>query len=192
MDETKACLVCGLSKPLDDFYAAAGCVDGRRGDCKACFQAKAKARRDANPELLEAARRRTARWIEQNRDRYDAYKAEYRTSDNHKRAWRRWYLKDKYGITPERYDAMLERQGGLCAICEQPPQKTLLHVDHDHDTGRVRGLLCFSCNVALGYLKHDLDRLASAMTYLGAHRRYEALRQTAVDPHDDGGGGRER
>lgn len=55
-------------------------------------------------------------------------------------------LKKKYGITRAQYDAMLVSQGGGCALCNAPPKTRALHVDHDHATGRVRGLLCFRCN----------------------------------------------
>jgi hypothetical protein len=77
------------------------------------------------------------------------------------------HLKRKYGMTLEDYDRMLEAQGGGCAICGRPPrQGTHLHVDHDHDTRRVRGLLCFSCNVAVGQLQHDPGRILRAADYL--------------------------
>lgn len=62
-----------------------------------------------------------------------------------KRAWAR-RLWAKYGITPEQYQKMLDRQGGLCDICYRPPKTLRLAVDHDHKTKRVRGLLCYTCN----------------------------------------------
>lgn len=59
---------------------------------------------------------------------------------------RRLLLLARYGITPAQYDAMLVLQGGVCVICQNPPKKTRLHVEHDHKTGRVRGLACHRCN----------------------------------------------
>lgn len=59
---------------------------------------------------------------------------------------RRRKLLDKYGLTLGQYEAMLRRQKGVCAVCERPPKKKPLNVDHDHETERVRGLLCFMCN----------------------------------------------
>lgn len=53
------------------------------------------------------------------------------------------------GVSIEEYDRMLAAQGGGCAICHNPPKNRRLHVDHDHKTGKVRGLLCFRCNRAL-------------------------------------------
>lgn len=72
----------------------------------------------------------------------------------------------KYGITPEDFKQMFETQQGKCAICnEEPKTKRGLHVDHDHETGKVRGLLCHGCNVALGSFK-DVTLLNKAIEYL--------------------------
>jgi hypothetical protein len=179
MDASKNCVACGELKPLSEFYKAAGCVDGRRGDCRTCFQAAAKARKEANPELKQVARERTQRWRQENPERYAANLKRFKESGGMKKALRKWHLKTKYGLTPEQYDQMLESQGGGCAICGKPPGDTALHVDHCHETGRVRGLLCFSCNAGLGQFKHDPDLLYSAMTYAGAHWRVEALKAEA-------------
>lgn len=54
-----------------------------------------------------------------------------------------------FGLTAEDYDTMLENQGGVCAICQSPPKNNRLAVDHDHNTGEIRGLLCTRCNVTL-------------------------------------------
>lgn len=86
---------------------------------------------------------------------------------------RRSKLKIAYGITPEQYDEMHNSQGGVCAICRKPetvvdPKKGLrrLAVDHDHVTGRVRGLLCINCNNGLGRFGDSPERLAAALAYL--------------------------
>jgi hypothetical protein len=65
---------------------------------------------------------------------------------------RDWHLAKRYGISSVEYDAMLEEQCGVCAICGKPPKKNRLHVDHDHDTGRIRGLLCVACNSKLEWM----------------------------------------
>lgn len=63
-------------------------------------------------------------------------------------------LRRRYGISASEYDALLKAQDGQCALCLQPPPSgERLHVDHDHDTGTVRGLLCFHCNTALGRIE---------------------------------------
>lgn len=82
---------------------------------------------------------------------------------NKRNQWR-----DRYGIkfSLEEYDQMLQAQKGLCALCRQLPKSRSLHVDHDHETGRVRGLLCMKCNRALGYLQDSPVLLRTAAKYL--------------------------
>jgi hypothetical protein len=78
-------------------------------------------------------------------------------------------LKNRYGITEEQYDEMYEKQNGKCAICFKPAElksKKRLNVDHDHSTGKVRGLLCSSCNRGLGLFEDSKDVLISAQHYL--------------------------
>ncbi|MFI5935430.1 endonuclease VII domain-containing protein [Actinoplanes sp. NPDC051494] len=72
-------------------------------------------------------------------------------------------LRQRYGIGQRDFDEMLARQGGMCAICgADDPQ----HVDHDHRTGWVRGILCFNCNGGLGRFRDDPVFLAGAIAYL--------------------------
>ena len=74
-------------------------------------------------------------------------------------------LKNKYGITEEVYDRILAYQNGACAICLRVVDY-MLHVDHNHDTGEVRGLLCRGCNSGMGMLGDNVDRLQRAIEYL--------------------------
>ncbi len=71
----------------------------------------------------------------------------------------------KYGITLADVEAMTEAQGGLCKICRIPQERTLC-VDHDHKTGRVRGLLCFACNRGIGSLRDNTSILHASIRYL--------------------------
>lgn len=83
---------------------------------------------------------------------------------------RKYRLKKFYGISVEDYDAMLEKQDGGCAICgrtESDETGRRLHVDHDHGTGELRGLLCNACNRGIGYFGDDIDRMEAAILYLG-------------------------
>jgi hypothetical protein len=81
---------------------------------------------------------------------------------------RRWVekIQAKYGVTAEAFAAYLIQQSGRCAICVEPMPRPC--VDHDHATGRVRGLLCPACNLGLGKFQDDLDRLRRAVNYLAA------------------------
>ena len=69
-------------------------------------------------------------------------------------------------VTEDEYEAMLEAQGGVCAICKEKPKGSRLSVDHVHGTDQVRGLLCNLCNPALGLFKDNPDRLKRAIEYL--------------------------
>lgn len=77
------------------------------------------------------------------------------------------HLKRSYGLTPEDVRKMAEFQGGLCAICGEGPAE---HVDHDHETGAVRDMLCFNCNTLLGKAGDDWRRLQRAQFYLLWHK----------------------
>ena len=79
---------------------------------------------------------------------------------------RNYHLRRRYGITAADADAMLDAQGGLCAICRERPAE---HVDHDHLTGKVRAMLCFCCNQALGNLRDRADVARAAAAYLEHH-----------------------
>lgn len=84
------------------------------------------------------------------------------------------YLIRTYGITKQQYDALLVKQGNRCPICKtddpgKHPRKNDTvnwHVDHDHKTGQVRGLLCFRCNAGLGHMKDDPQLVMAAYEYL--------------------------
>lgn len=73
------------------------------------------------------------------------------------------HFRRHYGITVAERDAMIKEQFGICPICLAPGPK---HVDHDHDTGKVRGVLCFNCNSALGKLRDDPGAMRRAIAYL--------------------------
>src|SRR5690606_12248028 len=76
-------------------------------------------------------------------------------------------LSKLYGITPADYDALLERQGGRCAVCLSfPSGGERLQVDHHHGSGKVRGLLCGACNRALGLLREDPFTIARAAVFV--------------------------
>ena len=74
----------------------------------------------------------------------------------------------RYGLSEDAYYAILEAQNYKCALCKStdPKRKQGFVVDHDHKTGRIRGLLCHSCNIALGMLGDDLEGLKKAVKYL--------------------------
>jgi hypothetical protein len=100
---------------------------------------------------------------------------------------RNYKLRKKYGISSAEYDEIFEKQNGVCAICGMPETKKQrrgvnlpetpdsLHVDHDHVTGQVRGLLCYRCNTGIGKLWDDPNLLRKAADYLEAQSKYTAV-----------------
>lgn len=88
-----------------------------------------------------------------------AYRAP-KTRNNH--------LKNNYGIVEDDYNKLFKQQKGYCAICSrhQSTLKRSLCIDHDHSTKTVRGLLCNSCNLVLGWVKDDIKTLEQAIKYL--------------------------
>jgi hypothetical protein len=80
-----------------------------------------------------------------------------------------WSLKNYYGLSVSDYDAILQKQGGVCAICGNTEPRGRLVVDHNHGDGKVRGLLCHVCNRALGGFKDSRNLLLKAVKYLDHH-----------------------
>lgn len=93
--------------------------------------------------------------------------AKFKGSPGDKCRYRKHHLKRAYGLTLEQYDQMFEVQGGVCAICNGPETNgKRLSVDHDHKTGRIRGLLCHKCNGLLGFACDSADILLNAIYYI--------------------------
>ena len=99
-----------------------------------------------------------ARTRKENPDKYRDY---YKNSN----------LKSNYGITLEEYNLMHEKQQGKCAICGVKDNNKIknLNVDHNHNTGKTRELLCKQCNTALGYVEKDLEKVEKFKMYLNKH-----------------------
>lgn len=161
-DGTKFCRMCNQWVALTLFGVDRRQWDGFRFYCRTCSNVKARASRlrvqtSGSPEVQ--ARRR-----EQKRLAFQAAYARIK-SDPIARSSR--HRKYKYGLSPADYARMLADQGGTCAICRNPPRLTRgLDVDHDHAAGQVRGLLCHSCNLALGIFKDDPNLVRAALSYL--------------------------
>jgi hypothetical protein len=105
--------------------------------------------RDANKDKVKA---RNKRWQEANRDVASAASSAWRQKNAHVDRRKR------YGTSQAEWEAMFAAQGSACAVCKSTsPGKQPWHTDHDHETGLVRGILCFRCNIALGMLGDDLE-----------------------------------
>jgi hypothetical protein len=157
----KRCKKCGEIKPIDDFYRATGMVDGHRSECKSCHRVKQRLWYQANREHAIAE---VKRWQQENKEHLNQYRREYRKGREAEA--REGHLRRKFGLTQADYDELFAKQGGGCRICRRPPGKISLHVDHDHETGEIRGLLCVGCNNALGQFHDDTQLLGRAITYV--------------------------
>lgn len=160
----KRCTKCGLVKPLNAYYAMRGMRDGHRNDCIDCNKAAKRERHARDPEPY---RERARQWAAENSERRAAYQAEYRSRPERKRVMRDLYYRRTYEISADEVDEMLESQNGRCAICgEKPDRLASMHVDHDHEHGHLRGLLCLNCNQGLGQFRDDPAMLLRAIVYL--------------------------
>lgn len=106
--------------------------------------------------------------LERRLSRKNHTNARYRRSEAGKLTQLRAHLKERYGITLEDYQKRLKKQKGACAICGHTPgpDERRLVVDHDHETGVVRGLLCHKCNVALGAVGDSIAGIQRFTKYL--------------------------
>ena len=77
------------------------------------------------------------------------------------------HIQTKFGLSPEQYDELWEHQGGRCAICAKELKDPV--IDHNHETGQVRGLLCRTCNTGIGMLQDSVRLLTDAISYLESH-----------------------
>lgn len=94
------------------------------------------------------------------------YKRNKISIEQKKRNQKNLDLKKKYKITLDDYEKLYEIQGGLCDICGKQESERLLSIDHDHKTGKVRGLLCSNCNLGLEMFKDNTSILLKAIIYL--------------------------
>lgn len=137
----------------------------RRWYAKNAVEQRAKKRlRYANLSVEEKEKMRAyaKKWREE--------KQEY-TKDYHRRA-----RLAQYDLTPEEYEQMVIDQGETCALCgtdESGGRHGVWHVDHDHDTGTVRGLLCTRCNMGLGHFDDNIEKLQQAIDYLTNARKWK-------------------
>jgi len=106
-------------------------------------------------------------YYKKNREKILAYGKEYSKTPHKIRYQENHKLLKKYGISIEQRDQIIECQHGLCPICNKPlMNKSGIFVDHNHDTGKVRGVLCRKCNLAIGLLGEDVETLERGFQYL--------------------------
>ena len=157
--KTKVCPVHGRL-PVSEFHKNRAAKDGLQGVCKKCSHANALKWQHANPEKTAAMARS---YRERNPEKAKAAAKKWYQANKAKKVFRTRLR--RYGLTEEEYQNLLERSNNGCEICGEPFRATP-HIDHCHDTGRVRGLLCSHCNHGLGKFRNDPQLLRKAIRYL--------------------------
>lgn len=146
---TKVCCRCKVEKNVLEFVIARSERDGRRKQCRNCCAELTREENQKNPEKYAEIRRRAN-------------------------------LKRCFGLTIEEYDRLMQRQGGVCAICGQRERNKAgrrMPVDHCHETGVVRGLLCSNCNGGIGKFHDDTEKMAKAIEYLKHHAKEKRIHE---------------
>ena len=186
----KRCTKCGLRKDVSKFYKDERSGDKIQSQCKKCQKDYWKrnvgpkkeydARRysENRAEIIERVLRygktevgvaihRKSKAKYKKSDRGIELRRVHEGTDTHKKCKKKRYLIRMYNITMDDFHQMLETQNNQCSICKtDKPGKRGFQVDHDHETGKVRGLLCNKCNKGLGFFVDSVVVLKSAIQYL--------------------------
>jgi aspartyl-tRNA synthetase len=159
----KICKNCQILKKVEDFYFTNKTKNDKRvANCICCHnKIVSERKRKQGEDWHKKENARKQKWADANRERYD-------------RRLKNSQLKRCFGITLEQYEQMLLQQNNKCCICNKTPNTKLTHhkkprrlaVDHCHKTGKIRGLLCFDCNSAIGKFQDSIQLLQNAIDYL--------------------------
>jgi len=151
----KICTKCNEQKSLIEYPKDKTKKDGVHTQCKVCHRERNKNKRLTDPVWREKANAKSA-----------AYRSKF--PDKNKQSIRNATLKAKYGITSKQYEELFKNQGYCCAVCGRKESKGYgkMPVDHNHVTGKVRGILCQPCNVTLGKVEEKEEILLSLIKYL--------------------------
>jgi len=153
MSDTKICKKCLKDLPFSEFYPHKTSKDRLTYACASCEIKSVK------------------KWNEKNKAKRKLYMSQYCEENWEilRIKWKEKNLQKLYNFSYEEYTKLLVEQDNKCAICQyesKPTDKFTLCVDHDHETGKVRGLLCNNCNRSLGLLKDNIIVLNNAIKYL--------------------------
>lgn len=157
------CGKCSEVKPLLEFGSNKRGRHGIQTWCKVCLNASNMASSKKKIEEIGHEAWRAKKNHEQEKWRKNT---RHKRLDHFKRQERESNYRQNYGITIADFDRLLAEQDGRCAICCTPKPQRKWHVDHCHETGEVRGILCNLCNVAIGAFKENQDALEMARIYL--------------------------
>jgi hypothetical protein len=155
---TKTCYKCNKSKTIDSFSKEKRSKDGLHCWCINC--------------LRKYNRNYTRQWRKNNPDKTKEAELKRKRNPSYFSNNRKNNIKIRHSITLEQYEQMLVKQNGVCAICGNPEmvenqyRQISLSIDHNHKTGKIRGLLCIKCNTLLGRIEGNLDLIPKFFEYL--------------------------
>lgn len=150
-DKLKVCTKCKVTKSGECFSRLKTGANGLNPRCKDCINRATRHRHHTLPGLKEKHYIAHRIWAKENPEKMKQY-----VRDSKRRM--------AYGLEPAQYETLVQKQQNRCAICDRTMKPS--HIDHCHKTGKIRGLLCSSCNTALGLLQDSTDILERARDYV--------------------------
>ncbi len=163
----KRCTKCEILLSKNKFGKSSRAKDGLQVRCRECIN---RQRREYHGKNRNEINRRNKEWRRSNLKRCRRLQREYRKTKHGQEVYRQWHLKHKYGITLEQHEQIYLDQNGCCALCDEPVAYDKAVTDHDHKTGKVRGLLCQRCNLGLGAFGDTYGGIMRAVKYLRGGR----------------------
>ena len=156
----KICARCEAEKPISEFHKKKGTHDGFDYYCKECKKILGREEYQRNKATYkkyakknkEKRRKRNKAWRDKNPDKMKFYR-----------------IKTKYGIGVDEYRKLLSEQDNCCCICGVDFSAAKPVVDHCHESGSIRGILCARCNVGIGMFRESIDSLSNAIIYLSRY-----------------------
>jgi len=179
-DQMKKCSRCKITKPINCFYVSnkPEIKIKRKSRCIRCQKETSKPK--TYSYIIEKRCKRCGK-LKASNNFYPSDYMKNRLSSNckscsqiekysNRTSQREYMIKMRYGITQKEYDGILLKQNGVCAICERTNKLPKpLYIDHNHTTGKIRGLLCATCNSGIGSFEDNILLLSKAITYLEAN-----------------------
>jgi len=171
----KICTKCGIEKPLSEFYGNKRAKDGLYSICKVChmnrpyykeYYKDPKKRKNHLEANKRSRRKKIAKGI--CRDCTNLALPNKTVCKNHLDQKTDFQYRKTYGISLKQYNEILEKQGGVCAICGCNGNgfQRRFHLDHNHSNGKIRAILCHRCNLTLGNAKDNVPLLKKVIDYL--------------------------
>ena len=168
---SKVCPSCSTEKPASEFRSDKTKADHLSSSCAECISSRSRSYYERNKDRIRA---NVKAYQKANPETQARSVAKRRANGKRRLA----DVRQRYGVSEEQYAEMLERAGGVCEICGRDPvevSKRGACIDHCHETGKVRGILCGPCNTGIGNLRDDPAVLRKALEYLETHSVHDVV-----------------